>query len=392
MLRRGSSVPPAFQGAIDEALLKRTQDYTADKTRFGFVASFFGILVTVAFVFGGLLDRYTAWVVSLNLPFVLSGWIFFLILAFAGELLSTPFSLYGTFKIENKYGFNTMSPRLWISDFLKSLLLSAVLLSLVLFAAFGLISWSPRFWWLLVWAFLFAFSIFTMYISPYVIEPLFNKFTPLEDEALRERIRRLAEKAGIHPSRILRVDASKRSRHSNAYFTGIGKTKRIVLYDTLLDGASHDEILAVLSHEIGHWKKRHLLKMLVAFELVSFAGLFLAHRLVQGDLLTGFFALTTDTLFAELVLLAFIAGIVLVPVKPIVNYVSRKHEREADRASFELTGTTEGMRSVLVKLSKENLSNLFPHPLYAAMYYSHPPVLERIEYLKELQPPREKVM
>lgn len=385
MQQKGAVVPPEFSGTLDADLLRRTQDYTADKTRFGFVSSLFGMIVTIAFVFGGLLDRYNSWIVSLDLSFIASGWLFFLLLSYAGELLSIPFSLYSTFRIENKYGFNTMTPRLWLSDFVKSLLLSTIMLSLVLFAGFWLIRWSPQFWWFWVWAFLFFFSIFIMYLSPYIIEPLFNKFTPVEDESLREKIRQLAGKAGIHASRILKIDASKRSRHTNAYFTGIGRTKRIVLYDTLLSGMSHDEVLSVLAHEIGHWKRRHLLKMIVALEFFSFLGLYLACRLVQGDLLTGLFSISHETLPVKLLLLAFLAGIVLLPLKPAAAFVSRKHEREADRASYELTGDARSMIDVLVNLSKENLSNLYPHPLYAAIYYSHPPVLERIRYLEEMQ-------
>ena len=384
MRKSGATIPPEFEGKIDWVLLRKTQEYEADKTKFGFVSSIFGNIITIAFIFGGLLNIYNSWTASLNLSFIISGWLFFLLLTYAGEFLSIPFSLYSIFKIENKYGFNTMTFRLWISDFIKSLIISTIMMSLVIFAGFWLIQLSPDYWWFWVWSFLFVFSIFIMYISPYVIEPLFNKFTPIEDESLKDKIIRLTEKAGIHAGRILRIDASKRSKHTNAYFTGIGRVKRIVFYDTLLQSMNHDEIIAVLAHEIGHWKKKHLLKTLAAFEVFSLISLYVSYRLIQSDFLLGLFNISTNTIFAKFIILAFLGGIISLLLQPIVNFFSRRHERQADRASYEFTKDAESMMSALVKLSKENLSNLYPHPLYAALYYSHPPILERIRYIKNL--------
>lgn len=382
MRRHGSVIPPEFEGKTDKELLKKTQEYEAEKARLSIFSSMFGNIVIIVFIFGGLLDIYNSWISSLNLSFAVSGWLFFMFLTYADEIFSIPFSIYGTFRIENRYGFNTMTIGLWLSDFIKSLIISTVLMSLLLFAALWLIQWSPGYWWFFVWSFLFAYGIFIMYISPYVIEPLFNKFSPLEDETLKERIVNLTEKVGIHLSRVLKIDASRRSRHTNAYFTGIGRTKRIVLYDTLLEDMSHDEIISVLAHEIGHWKKMHLLKMMAAFELFSIIGLYLSFRLVQSDILLDIFHIGTDTVFAKLVLLGFLGDIFLLPLGPLAAAFSRRHEREADMVSHELTEDAESMVSALIKLSKENLSNLYPHPLYAILYYSHPPILERIRYIR----------
>jgi len=365
--------------------MKKIQDYEADKTRFGLVSSLFGNITVIVFIFCGLLNFYNSRITSLDLPLLVSGWLFFILLSLAGELLSVPFSLYQTFRIENAYGFNTMTPQLWVSDFLKSILISTLLLSVMIFGGLWLVRWSPYYWWLLVWGFLLIFSIFIMYISPYVIEPLFNKFTPVEDTALREKIMTLAQRAGINASRVLRVDASKRSKHTNAYFTGIGKTKRIVLYDTLLEGMTHDEILAVLAHEIGHWKKRHLLKSMVILEVISLIALYLSFRLIQSDFLLSLFQIAENTLPAKAMLLAFLGGLLSMPLRPLMNFFSRRHEREADRIAHELTGDTESMVSVFLKLSRENLSNLYPHPLYVIMNYSHPPILERIRYIREMR-------
>ena len=382
MKRRGSSVPPEFEGKIDEGFLKKAQGYEIEKSRFEIVSSLFSSIVLIVFLFGGFLNSYNSWIASLTLSFIVSGWLFFLLLSYAEDILSMPFSLYNTFKIENRYGFNTMTVKLWISDFLKSLVISTTLASLLLFSAFYLIQWNQDYWWLWVWCFVFAYSMFVMYISPYVIEPLFNKFTPVEDESLKERIVRLAEKVGIRASKILQIDASKRSRHTNAYFTGIGRTKRIILYDTLLHDMNHDEIMTVLSHEIGHWKKKHLLKMMIVFEIFSLIGLYFSYRLTQGNLLSNLFNISIDTLFAKFIILAFLFGIITLPLKPLVNFFIRRHEREADRVSYELTGDITGMVSAFVKLSKENLTNLYPHPLYVLLYYSHPPILERIRDIK----------
>lgn len=384
MKKAGLAVPPEFQGKMDEELMKKTSEYESEKTRFSFISSLFGNIVTILFIFGGLLDFYNSWIISLRLPFMVSGWLFFIFLSYVSDFLSIPFSLYHTFHIENRYGFNTMTFRLWIADLLKSLILSTVIASLVLFAGLWLMQWSPDHWWFWVWVFLFLFSIFVMYLSPYVIEPLFNKFTPIEDESLKERIMAITEKAGIHVGRILRIDASKRSRHTNAYFTGIGKTKRIVLYDTLLEGMSHNEILTVLAHEIGHWKRHHLLKTMGILEAASLAALYLCSRLIESDFLTILFHISKGTVFAKMVILAFLGGIIAFPLKPLMSSLMRKHEREADTSSYELTKDAESMVSAFVKLSKENLSNLYPHPLYVTLHYSHPPILERIRSIRNM--------
>ena len=382
MREHGSVIPPEFEGKTDKGLLKKTRDYEAEKAWLGIASSVFGNVVIIAFIFGGALDIYNSWVTSMDLSFAVSGWLFFILLSYADEIFSIPFSLYGTFRIENKYGFNTMTPGLWLSDLFKSLIISTLLMSLLLFTALWLIQWSPGYWWFFVWSFLFAYGIFIIYISPYLIEPLFNKFTPLEDETLKERIVNLTEKVGIHLSRVLKIDASRRSRHTNAYFTGIGRTKRIVLYDTLLAGMNIDEIISVIAHEIGHWKKRHLLKMMAAFQLFSLIGLYITYRVVQSDLLLTVFHISTDSIFVKFILLGFLGDIILLPLGPLAAAFSRRHEREADWVSYELTENTENMVSALIKLSKENLSNLYPHPLYVTLYYSHPPIVERIRYIR----------
>jgi STE24 endopeptidase len=383
MKRCGTEVPAGFEGYIDAAVLKKTHAYTIETSSLSFVESIFDTIVIIFFIFGGILDLYNSRINALNLPFAVKGTIFFLALSFANTLFSVPFNLYATFRIENKYGFNTMTGKLWSADFVKSLLVSTVILGIILFGGLLIVRISPGYWWLFAWGFFFVVSIFLMYISPYVIEPLFNKFTPLESGGLVEKIRTVMAKVGIRVSRVFTVDASKRSRHTNAYFTGIGRVKRIVLFDTLLEMMEQGEILAVLAHEAGHWKKKHVLKRIVVFESLSLLGAYTAFRILGTNLLSNIFHVREGTFFVKLFILGFIFSIVAFPLTPVSSYFSRRHEYEADRFAVQTTGDAEGLATSLIKLSKDNLSNLYPHPLYAKFYYSHPPIVERVSKLRE---------
>jgi STE24 endopeptidase len=246
----GKTVPSEFRGVIDPALLEKISNYTLENSRVGYFESILGNILTILFLFAGLLGVYDRWIHSLTGSLLWGGLLFSLIMMFAETLLDIPFSLYRNFKIENRYGFNTMTMRLWFIDLIKSITISTVLGSVVVLSALSIIQASPAWWWLWVWTFLLVFGIFVMYISPFVIEPLFFKFEPLKAEGLEEKVRVLVERAGLKVGRVFQVDASRRSRHSNAYFTGIGRVKRIVLFDTLIEQMTHEEILAVLAHEV----------------------------------------------------------------------------------------------------------------------------------------------
>ncbi len=382
MKRYGISIPEGFEGYIDEAVLTRTHAYTIETSTLSLIESVFGNIITIGFLFGGLLVLYNIWIDSLSLPFVIKGTVFFLVLTAVNTLISIPFSLYATFRIENKYGFNTMTGKLWLTDLVKSLLLSMIILGIVSLGLLPIVKHSPNYWWLFAWGFFFVFSVFLMYVSPYVIEPLFNKFTPLEGGELVEKIGEMMKKIGIRVSRVFTIDASKRSRHTNAYFTGIGRVKRIVLFDTLIALMEQGEILAVLAHEAGHWKKKHVLKRIVMFELTALGGAYLSFLVIRSNVLAHIFNIQGEAFFAELVVLGFIYGIAVFPFTPIMSYLSRKHEDEADRFAVELTSDAQSLATSLIKLSKDNLSNLHPHPLYAKFYYSHPPIVERIRKIR----------
>jgi STE24 endopeptidase len=237
----------------------------------------------------------------------------------------------------------------------------------------------PDIWWLAGWVFVLLFSIFLLYVSPYVIEPLFNRFSPIEDDVLEVRIKETMSRIGLKINRVFTMDASKRSSHSNAYFSGIGHVKRIVLFDTLLANHTADEIITILAHEAGHWKKKHVLKMLAVSQVVALGAFYAAYRLTAADFLAGLFGLDVPSMHAKLLLVAFIGSLVLFPLKPLMAYFSRRHEIEADNFAVQLTQMPVAMANGLIKLGKDNLANLHPHPWYAAVYYSHPPLVQRVK-------------
>ncbi|MRR58251.1 MAG: M48 family peptidase, partial [Deltaproteobacteria bacterium] len=262
----GTLVPAGFEGHLDAETLERTAAYTIENNRVALIESLADDAIVLVFLFGGAIRHYDRWIASLTDSFILQGILFFLILSLIQTIVDIPFSLYRNFSIESRYGFNTMTAKLWLTDLFKSTGIGAILVSLLTAGAFGLVLLSPHWWWLWVWGFFAVVALFLMYLSPYVIEPLFYRFEPIRSKDLEEDVRSLMEKAGLEVRRVLQVDASRRSRHSNAYFTGIGRVKRIVLFDTLLERLDGREILAVLAHEAGHWKKRHLLKRLIFSE------------------------------------------------------------------------------------------------------------------------------
>jgi len=381
----GSTVPEGFEGAIDGEALHNSTAYTLDSSRLGLWESLFDNLLVILFLFGGILAVYDRLIGGLSASSIVSAVFFFLLMTCCQTLLGIPFDLYGTFVIEARYGFNTTTARLWWADFVKSQAIGAVLLTVLIGVIFWLIQWSPQRWWLWVWGFMAVFSLFMMFISPYLIEPLFNRYEPVTEEGLEDDIRCMMERAGLKVGRVQQMDASRRSKHSNAYFTGIGKVKRIVLYDTLIKQMSHAEIVAVLAHEIGHWKKGHIWKRLLWTEILALAGSWISFRLLAWPGLPGLLGLPAEiSLPARMVLLGFLSSLLLFPLTPFSAWRSRCQEREADRFAADLTGRPQDLASALVKMSAENLSNLFPHPFYAAFYYSHPPTVERVRQLREL--------
>ncbi|MDX1776541.1 MAG: M48 family metallopeptidase [Desulfobulbales bacterium] len=377
--RHGAEIPPVFAEFVNSATLTKMRDYTVAHGRLDLLAALFSIGITCIFLFGGALNWFNNLIAKQGWSPVISGVVFFMALVYAATLLKIPFSLYTTFSLEKKFGFTRQTVGLWVQDLVKSVLLNTLLLGFLFAMILWLITALPDLWWLAGWLFVLLFSIFLLYLSPYVIEPIFNKFSPIENESLEQQIRDIMSRVGLQINRVFTMDASKRSGHTNAYFTGIGHVKRIVLFDTLLANHGDDEIIAILAHEAGHWKKKHLLKMLVFNQAFALVGFYAAYRLVAGTFLTELFRLDVPSMHARLLLAAFIGSLVLFPLKPLLAYLSRRHEVEADNFAVQLTRAPGSMAKGLIKLGKDNLANLHPHPWYAAVHYSHPPLVQRVE-------------
>ena len=385
------NIPVEFDDVLDKEKLEKIQSYTVEKTNIGILNTLYNSTIVLLFLFGGGLGIYTDYIAKLGMSPYLNGIIFFNGIIIAYTILEIPFDLYSTFLLEKKYGFNTTTPKLWIADFIKSVLISTILVSIIVSALLFTISTFSNSWWVICWGLFLILTVFMMYISPYVLEPLFNKFLPVEDEEIVNGLKDTFRRIGLRVSKVLKMDASKRTKHTNAYFTGIGPVKRIVLYDTLIEKMNAAEIVSVIAHEAGHWKKKHIIKNLALFELLSLIFFYIAFRLTESGYLLNLFSVSssagTGNIFyvsISIFIIYFIAGIVLFPITPLFNLMSRHFEYEADEFAVKLVNGSENLRSALIKLSADNLSNPYPHPLYEIFHYSHPAILKRLSYLSEM--------
>ena len=379
----GGEMPAGFDAYIEVEQLQRSADYTVAQSRVGFWESLVGNVAFGIFLFAGLLAVYDRLVVGWTTSFIWQGVVFFSGLMVAQLLLDLPFNWFRTFRLETAFGFNTTTLKLWLSDLVKGLLLSLLIIGLIVAGAFALIHHFPHWWWLWVWLFLALVTLFLMYVSPYLIEPLFFKFEPLQKPELEEGVRSLMERAGLQVGKVQQVDASRRSRHSNAYFTGIGRVKRIVLFDTLLEQMEDEEILAVLAHEVGHWKKKHIFKRLLKMELLTLIACYVGFLLLKEGHLASLLNIPVLSVAGQLMVLFFLGSLVMFPFTPWSSWSSRKDEWQADAYACELTDKPNALATALIKLSRENLANLHPHPWYVAFYYSHPPLVERVARLQQ---------
>jgi STE24 endopeptidase len=377
----GTTVPAIFEDTVDQETLKKISAYTIDSDHFHMEASLIHQGLYLMVLLSGFLPWLMRAIRSWGPGLIVEGLIFFAILSLLASLSRIPFGLYDTFVIEERYGFNRMTLRMWISDLLKSLIIQFLLGGLILWLLLALVIHGGKAWWIWAWMLVGGFELMMLWFYPVVIAPLFNKFEPIENLGLVERIRNLMEKVGLRVKGVLKMDAGKRSKHTNAYFTGIGKTKRIVLYDTLLESHPEEEILGVLAHEVGHWKKRHVLKQIILLEVLSFAVFYIVSEFLKWPLLYQTFGFEEPTVYIGI----FLTGALLSPLgyfaQPLESAISRRFEREADDFVLALTKTAEPMCNALKRLASDNLANLIPHPLYAWFYYSHPPLVERIKRL-----------
>lgn len=378
-----SELPAEFDGVYDADAYRTSQAYTRERTRFGLLSGSVGLAALLAFWGFGGFPALDAAVRALGFGEIPTGLLFIGALLLLQTALSLPFSLYSTFVIEERYGFNRTTPGVFAADMAKSfalsLLLGAPLLAGVLwfFQAAGPLAW------LYVWGMVTAVSLALQYVAPVWILPLFNRFTPLPDPELKERVLAYAARVGFPVRDVLMMDGSKRSTKSNAFFTGFGRNKRIALFDTLLERHSGDEILAVVAHEVGHSKLRHIQTGMLTGVLHTGALLFVLSLFLGQPGLFEAFGMREMSVHAGLVFFGLLYSPVELALSVALNALSRRHEFQADAYAARTTGNPGAMIDALKKLSRDNLSNLTPHPLQVWLHFSHPPVLERIRALRQ---------
>ncbi len=376
--------PPSFALTImDRETYDRSVQYTLTRSRFGLISGTASAAFLLAVILTGSLGYLESVVLQANVGIYTQGVLFFFLVSLIFGIFSLPFSLYRQFVIEEKFGFNRMTLGLFVVDMLKGMLVSVVLITPLLYALFWFMDKAGSFWWIYAFLGFSVFQVIVLIIYPTLIAPLFNKFSPMEEGSLREKIISLAEKLDFRTRGIFVMDGSKRSSHSNAYFTGIGRVKRIVLFDTLVQSMEEEQITSVLAHEIGHEKKHHVRKHL-AFSLVAtLVGFWILSLLLLYDPFFQAFGFAGSSYHAVVVLLSFCAAPFTFYLKPLMALWSRKHEYEADRFSVEAVGSAEGLKGALTRLGQKNLSNLTPHPWFSFYHYSHPTLAERLSAMEE---------
>ena len=391
VLAHAGAVPEAFKGVMDEATYAKSVRYTLAKSRLDQIAGTWGSVVLVAVLFSGLLPwgfhgfdqrlGSSAWAMAA----------FLLVTSVALSLPSLPLEWYDQFRLEERFGFNTTTQKLWWMDRLKGLLLGIVLGYPLLALILKLVEWMGPWWWLWGWGALLGFQLLMMVLAPVLILPLFNKFTPLPEGSLRERLLKLAERTHFRARSIQVMDGSKRSRHSNAFFTGFGGFRKIVLFDTLIQQLAELELEAVLAHEIGHFKKKHIPKTLLVSALGSLAGFWLVSLLATQEWFYRSFGFEPGSIVPALLLFGLVSGVITFWFSPVAHWWSRRNEYQADAFAAAVMSEPRSLIGALRKLNEKNLSNLTPHPLYSGFYYSHPTLLEREQALageqrRDLQP------
>lgn len=381
VLKNRDSIPEVFKDIITKENYIKSVDYTIKKEHFSILRMVFSTAITVTILFSGLLGSIETLLMGLFVNKTLLGLSYLALISVILSLTDQPFSLYSTFVIEEEFGFNKMSIKSYIGDMVKQIVLSVILGGIILTALFMFMDKTGSTWWIWASAFFIGFQLLLVLIYPNFIAPIFNKFSPLDDGELKENLEAMASKAEFSLTGIFVMDGSKRSGHSNAYFTGIGKSKRIVLYDTLVEKLTVDELCGVLAHEIGHWKKGHIRKRLLLTLVSVPLSFFILSLLLNFNPLFETFNMLPGTYHGLLVLIMMISSSFTFFFTPISNHMSRKHEFEADFFAKEIRGESESLIQALFKLSKDNLSNLTPDRHYSAFHYSHPPVIERVKNL-----------
>lgn len=383
--RHKNLMPPLFVGVYSPADYEKSIEYALAKTNFkivGLLLKTMLIAILIGTGFFGILDQWLA--TFIGSPF-LRGVLYPFCIGLVFYVFGIPESYYYQFILEERFGFNRMDFKTFVVDQIKTLALVLVFGIPLMAALLWIIDATGEYWWFFGFALMMGFQLFTAAIYPVVLAPIFNKFTPLQDGTLKERIIALAKKVHFAMAGIFTIDGSKRSSHSNAFFAGLGSMRRIVLFDTLVEKHSEDEIVGVIAHEMGHNVKKHIQKSLLLSSVVTLALFYVASLCLKWPLFFSAFRAGEPNVAVGLVLFALFSSVFLFPISPLFTKISRHNEFEADEFSVKTTGDKEHLKSALVKLTKENLGNLTPHPWYSAYHYSHPTTLERVKAIDEVK-------
>ena len=377
------TLPDEFSDTFDNDKYLKSQEYTITNSKFSYFTSTFSLIISLWFILSGFYNTVDLYVRNYGFNEILTGLLFFAFLFVISDVIRLPLSLYQTFVIEEKYGFNKTTYKLFFTDKLKEYLLTIIIGGPVLYAILYFWGSYGSIAWLYIWVFLTSFSIIMQPIYINFIAPMFNKFTPLEDGELLDRIKKYLNKVDFPVKKLEVVDGSKRSGHSNAYFTGFGKNKRIALYDTLMEQMNHDEIIAVIAHEVGHYKLKHIHMGIILSSIQTGIMLFILSLFIGNPDLFAVFKMDNLSIYASLLFFSMLYAPISMILGIVFTIISRKNEFSADKYSSDTAKMPEALISGLKKMSKENLSNLTPHWLNVFLNYSHPPVLERIKALRK---------
>lgn len=377
-----TGLPDEFEGVYDEDTYQKSQEYTKVTTRFGILTSTFNLILLLVFWFAGGFNWLDQMVRGWELGTIWTGLAYIGILILFKTILSLPFSLYSTFVIEEQFGFNQTTPKTFVMDMLKGLALGIVLGGPLLAGVLAFFTYIDQYAWLYAWGAVTIFTLVIQFIAPRWIMPLFNDFEPLEEGDLRTKIGDYTNGVNFEMEGLYVMDGSKRSSKSNAFFTGFGKNKRVALFDTLIKNHTDDELVAVLAHEIGHYKKKHIIKNMVTSILQTGVMFLLLSIFLNSPGLYEAFYMEQASVYAGLIFFGLLYAPIEMILSIVMQMISRKHEFEADEYA-STTFKKEPMVQALKKLSKDNLSNLTPHPFYVFLNYSHPPVLQRIKAIRK---------
>ena len=379
------TLPPEFENIYDPGKYDASQKYAEETIKFGLLENGFSTIITLLFLLLGGFNAIDIFARNLGYNEIITGLIFSGILIFLSFVSTLPFSIYSTFIIEERFGFNRTSVKTFVFDIIKAtlllLLLGTPLLALLLWFFMS----TGAYGWVYCWIGMLIFTLILQFFAPILIMPLFNKFSPIEDGLLKKEILRYANQEEFKIQGVYTMDGSKRSSKLNAFFTGFGNFRKIVFYDTLLKKLDTSEIIAVLAHEMGHFKLRHIIKMILGSTVQMGLMFYLLSFFLDSKTLSEAFGMEHMSIYSSLIFFGFIYSPVSMLISILFNVISRKHEYEADRYAAETTGRPENLVEALKKLTVANLSNLTPHPLHVFLHYSHPPVLMRIKKLQQLK-------